>query len=168
MSHSLQLARQALLDPAGLSDNELQKILGGMLGKSVDDADLYFQTVRHEAWILEDGIIKEGEFDIERGVGVRAVSGEKTGFAYSDDILLPALEEAASAAGQIAHLGDTGQLQITTQLSPQTLYQADDPLTSIPELDKLQLLHRVEEEARKQDPKIQKSSLPCQAPMKLF
>ena len=156
MSTTIELARQALLDPAGLSDSELQSVLGGMLGKSIDDADMYFQTIRHESWILEDGIIKEGNFNIERGVGVRAVSGEKTGFAYSDDIVLPNLEQAANAAGQIADRGQNGQLKINSQLSSQTLYSVDDPLISVPELDKLQLLHRVEAEARKCDPNIKK------------
>src|SRR5688572_909363 len=102
MTNFLEIARRNLLEPAGLTDNQLQTILGTVLGHSIDNADLYFQSTYSEAWVLEDGIIKGGSYDIDRGVGVRAMSGEKTGFAYSDDIVMPALEQAASAARSIS------------------------------------------------------------------
>src|SRR5579871_1494561 len=111
MQQPLEIAHKLLLAPAGITDQQLQVILGRLLGKNIDNADLYFQAMRHESWILEDGIIKEGEYSIDRGVGVRAVSGEKTGFAYSDDILLPALEQAATAARGIARSGGEGQVK---------------------------------------------------------
>ena len=99
------------LEPAGLHEQHLNSTLGSMMHGSVDYADLYFQVSRQESWSLEDGIIREGSFNHTQGVGVRAVSGEKTGFAYSDELLLPALEQAASAAKAIARSGDSRSLQ---------------------------------------------------------
>ena len=97
MTDILLQAKQQLLAPAALDESHLQQILHGMLSHQVDAADLYFQSVRHEGWVLEDGIVKEGSYNADRGVGVRAISGEKTGFAYANDIALPALEAAANA-----------------------------------------------------------------------
>lgn len=94
----LDTANDILLSPTGLEVNDLQNVLDQMMGNSINRADLYFQTSRHETWVLEDGIVKEGNYNIEQGVGVRAVSGEKTGFSYSDEIVLPALNQAANAA----------------------------------------------------------------------
>ena len=90
----LAIARELILRPGGLDDARLDKALDLVMSSSVDAADLYFQLAREESWALEDGIVKEGSASIEQGVGVRALSGEKTGFAYSDEIVLPALEEA--------------------------------------------------------------------------
>ena len=87
-----------MLEPAGLDEGHLNKTLGSMMQGGVDYADLYFQVSRQESWTVEDRIIREGSFSLDQGVGVRAVSGEKTGFAYSDELLLPALEHAATAA----------------------------------------------------------------------
>src|SRR6185437_8786564 len=101
-SDPLRLAREGILAPAGLDDGRVERALAVVLGASVDAADLYFQLSREESWALEDGIVKEGSASIEQGVGVRALAGEKTGFAYSDEIILPALEEAARAARAIA------------------------------------------------------------------
>src|SRR5690606_32254273 len=99
------IARQDLLEPAGLTDNDLQTVLSNVLGHSIDNADLYFQSTYSETWVLEDGIVKGGSYNIDRGVGVRAMSGEKTGFAYSDDIVMPALDHAAAAARSISKSG---------------------------------------------------------------
>lgn len=151
----LDIAFHTLLEPAGLSDQKLQQVLGNVLGHAVDHADLYFQSSRHESWCLEDGIIKEGEYGIDYGVGVRAISGEKTGFAYSDDILLPALEEAAQAARSIALQGGHHRVQVWQR--PQTfplLYAAVDPLQSIPDAEKIALLKSLDAEARRVDPRI--------------
>src|SRR5579863_10295554 len=105
MNPSLHIAFDALLSPAGLTENALDRVLGKMMGKTIDYADLYLQTTHQESWILEDGLVKQGSFHIDRGVGLRAISGEKTGFAYSDDLQLPALEQAAQAARSIARQG---------------------------------------------------------------
>ena len=98
----LTIARELILRPGGLDDARLDSALSQVMSSSVDSADLYFQLSREESWALEDGIVKEGSASIEQGVGVRALAGEKTGFAYSDEIVLPALEEASRAARAIA------------------------------------------------------------------
>lgn len=103
--NALELARHSLLAPAGLEDRDLDRALRSLLRGGVDAADLYFQASRHEAWSLEDGIVKEGSHSIEQGVGVRALSGDRTGFAYSDEIVVPALMQAADAASAIARAG---------------------------------------------------------------
>lgn len=154
MTQSLDIAQRILLAPAGLTENHLQKVLGKVLGKTIDAADLYFQAASYEAWVLEDGIIKEGSYDIDRGVGIRAVSGEKTGFAYSDDILLPALEQAATAARSIVRQGSEGQLQAWKSVGDKMLYPSIDPLGTLIEHEKIALLHKVEAEARRYDPRI--------------
>src|SRR5690348_18391327 len=104
-SDPLSLARDLILKPSGLDDGRLDRIFGEVLAHSVDFADLYFQLAHQESWSLEDGIVKDGSASIEQGVGVRALAGEKTGFAYSDEIMLPALEEASRAARAIAVQG---------------------------------------------------------------
>lgn len=153
---TLETAHQILLTPTGLGDPELQRILSQILGHGVDQADLYFQSTQHESWLLEDGIIKEGGYGIDYGVGVRAISGEKTGFAYSDEIVLPALEEAASAARSIAHQGGQNRVQVWHKhLVAPRLYAGDNPLQSIADADKIALLHRVNQEARRADPRVQ-------------
>jgi len=98
----LELARDLILRPSGLDDGRLDRVFGEVLTHSVDFADLYFQLTHQESWSLEDGMVKDGSASIEQGVGVRALAGEKTGFAYSDEIVLPALEEASRAARAIA------------------------------------------------------------------
>ena len=98
----LKVARDLMLAPGGLDDRRLDRVFGEVLSHSVDFADLYFQHSQQESWSLEDGIVKDGSASIEQGVGVRALAGEKTGFAYSDEIVLPALEEASHAARAIA------------------------------------------------------------------
>lgn len=105
MNDPLKIAYANLLAPAGLDEQALQRILRNLLGQSVDSGDFYFESVRHEGWVLEDGIVKEGSYNHHKGVGIRAISGEKTGFAYSDDIQPHLLEQAAKAAKSIAHHG---------------------------------------------------------------
>ena len=102
---SFDFAQDVILRPSGLDEGRLQQVLDSVMSRGIDHADLYFQLSREESWALEDGIVKEGSASIEQGVGVRAMAGEKTGFAYSDEILLPALEEASGAARAIARSG---------------------------------------------------------------
>lgn len=152
---TLELASRILLEPANLNDSALERILGNVMGNSVDYADLYFQSSHQESWVLEDGIIKEGGFSIDYGVGVRAVSGEKTGFAYSDEIIIPALEQAAGAARSIAvQGGNTGVQAWHRHVTPKSLYSSEDPLKSLSDTDKISLLKRLDLAARKQDPRI--------------
>jgi TldD protein len=154
--NNLTLAREVLLEPAGLTEKQLHAVLGQLLGPSIDMADLYFQTIHSESWVLEDRIVKNGSFNIERGIGVRAISGEKTGFAYSDDIVLPALQSAASMAASIAKKGQHKRVSAWHESSsyPKPLYEPIDPILSLTEHEKLSLLHQVDEAARALDPRI--------------
>ncbi len=151
---SLERVSSLLLSPSGLDENDLQSVLDQLMGHAVDSADLYFQLSRHEAWVLEDGIVKEGSHNIEQGVGVRAISGEKTGFAYSDEIMLPALSEAAQAARAIASSGRQAQVQSWKKRSGHSLYLPVDPLQSLVAEDKIALLQKVDAYARKLDPRV--------------
>ncbi len=154
MMNNLQTAENILLAPSGMDVNDLQNVLDHMMGHSINRADLYFQTSRHESWMLEDGIVKEGSYNIEQGVGVRAISGEKTGFSYSDEIVLPALQQAATAAKTIARAGQETQVQAWQKQASSRLYLPDDPLASLSTDEKIDLLRQVDAEARKQDPRI--------------
>ena len=144
-----------MLEPAGLDEGHLNKTLGSMMRGGVDYADLYFQVSRQESWSVEDRIIREGSFSLDQGVGVRAVSGEKTGFAYSDELLLPALEHAATAARAIARQGDTQALQAWHRADAAPLYPAIDPTTSISDAQKTQLLGDIETATRELDNRIE-------------
>lgn len=158
MSHSDQAMAQAeslLLQPYGLDASALGKVFGQMGLHQIDDADLYFQYSRSEGWSLDEGIVKSGSFNIDQGVGVRAISGEKTAFAYSDDISLPALQDAASAVRAIATVGGQGTVpQLKGIALPQSLYVPDDPLASLPAQAKVELLQRLEAFARAADPRV--------------
>jgi TldD protein len=154
MTNFLEIARRDLLEPAGLTDNQLEHVLSGVLGSSIDNADLYFQSSYSESWVLEDGIIKGGSFNIDRGVGVRAMSGEKTGFAYSDDIVMPALEQAAHAARTISKTGGQQEVKSWKWSSGHELYLPSNPLASLSETDKVALMQRVDACARQADPRV--------------
>jgi TldD protein len=154
MQNALKLAEQALLDPTGLDEKQIAGLLDRLLAYKVDSADLYFQLSRHESWALEDGIVKDGNHSIEQGVGVRAVSGEKTGFAYSDEIVLPALTRASDMARAIARSGGQNGLKAWTPSAPQRLYQPLDPLPTLKDADKVKLLEKVDAEARRIDPRV--------------
>jgi len=150
----LEIARNRLFVPTGLEDSHLDEALGRLLTGGVDAADIYFQYVRHESWSLEDGMVKEGSHSIDQGVGVRAMSGDKTGFAYSDELLAPALMSVADAASAIARQGQTGSLQAWQAPVGRKLYPAIDPLTSLSDAAKVDLLQRVDQAARALDPRI--------------
>jgi TldD protein len=154
MNEPLALARRTLLEPGSLTERELEKVFGELMTGAVDYADLYFQYSRHESWSLEEGIVKSGSHNIEMGVGVRAVAGEKQGFAYSDEIALPALIEAASAARAISHHGASGRVAALQVRPGRALYRPDDPLASLADDVKVKLLEAVEREARAADPRV--------------
>ena len=155
MSSALDIATADLLEPGGLGETELQATLGQLMDRRLDLADMYFQATRFESWALEDGIVKEGSFNIDQGVGVRAVSGEKTGFAYSDEILLPALTQSAQAARAIAHdSGDGGAIQAWHRPNSRNLYASVDPLTSLTEQQRISLLESVDTFARGLDARV--------------
>ncbi|MFN6960707.1 MAG: metalloprotease TldD [Rhodocyclaceae bacterium] len=148
------IAEQHLLTPYDLTTGQLSAVFGELFGHSIDYADLYFQFSRSEAWSLEEGIVKSGSFNIEQGVGVRAVSGEKTAFAYSDDISLAALLDAARAVRAIAAAGGGSSLPLLGHHSVAPLYAPLDPLASLPAAEKVRLLERLESLARALDPRV--------------
>ena len=150
-----EIAEQTLLQPHGLAPHLLERVFGQIFGNHVDYADLYFQYARSEAWSLEEGIVKSGSFNIEQGVGVRTLSGEKTAFAYSDDISLAALQAAAGATRAIAA---SGAQRLTPLLKrgkqPRVLYAGNDPIASLEDTAKVKLLERLEAMARAADPRV--------------
>ena len=154
MSDRNTIACESLLAPAGIGSQELDRVMGQLMASNVDAADLYFQSTRYESWVLEDSIVKEGSYNIEQGAGLRAVAGEKTGFAYSDEIVMPALLEAAGAARSIARSGQQGSIQVRAGTGGLDLYGPIDPLASLDEAGKVDMLRRVDVEARRLDPRV--------------
>lgn len=145
---------KSLLSDSHIDDQILAKTLTSMMGRQVDYADLYFQASQNESWVLEDGIVKEGSYNIERGVGVRAISGEKTGFAYSDDINPEALQQAADAAKGIAEIGQGAVVKAFNHQPTIQIYQSVEPLGSLTQAQKIDLLHQVEAHARQVDSRV--------------
>ena len=159
----LAAARDNLLNPYGLDQTSLQQVLGQIMTHEVDFADLYFQYSRAESWQLEEGQVKSGSFSIEQGVGVRAVAEDKTAFAYTDDITLPALQQAAAATRAIANAGAQGRVEVPglahdaqgrLQLNRPSLYLPNDPLASLQDALKVALLEKLERIALSLDPRI--------------
>ncbi|ALM82061.1 metalloprotease TldD [Bordetella sp. N] len=153
---SLATAKSLLLDPWGLSEVDMARALGEIFTHKVDYADLYFQYTRSEGWSLEEGIVKTGSFSIGQGVGVRAISGEKTAFAYSDSLSPEALLSSARTVRSIARQG-AGKARVTAPADPGPgldLYPAIDPLLTLAAPDKVALLERIERMARARDPHV--------------
>ena len=147
-------ADSTLLAPYGLDAGGIERVFGQIMAHSVDYADLYFQYSRSEGWSLEEGMVKSGSFNIDQGVGVRAVSGEKTAFAYSDEISLPALESAAQATRSIARRGEQGATRVAARSRGRSLYLPEDPLKSLADVDKVKLLEKLERHARAIDTRV--------------
>jgi TldD protein len=152
----LATAQQLLLTPFGLDESHLSKALAEITAHRVDDADLYFQYTRSEGWSLEEGIVKTGSFSIDQGVGVRAVSGEKTAFAYSDDISEASLLDAARTVRSISSAGRTARVKTATRkiASSRSLYDGIDPISTLDSTAKVKLLEKVEKLARSRDPRV--------------
>lgn len=146
---------QNLLHASGLNLGVVENAIGSILTFQNDFADLYFQSSEHESWVLEDGIIKEGSYNIERGVGVRAVNGEKTGFAYSDELSESALDRACKAARTIASDGGKTKVAGLNYNAVKPMYSPDNPLTGLQEQEKIALLRQVDEYIRAQEPRAQ-------------
>jgi TldD protein len=154
-SEPIAIAQQTLLEPAGLATGDLDRVMQNLLGGGIDTADIYLQATRYESWGLEDGIVKEGTHSIDQGAGIRAVAGENTGCAYSDDITTSALMEAAKSARSIARRGDEGTRELGQTSRPPSLYLPIDPLRSLPEEEKIALLKRLDQECRAIDPRVE-------------
>src|SRR4051812_6893063 len=144
MNELLTQAEDRLLRPGGLSAGDLDRVFARLIGPSIDAADLYFQHSRSESWVLEDGIVKDGNHSIEQGVGVRALSGEKTGFAYSDEIVLPALLDAAGSARAIAQAGANGVGKPLAIATGRGLYPAIDPIETLSSEEKIGVLRELD------------------------
>lgn len=152
----LSVAKSLLLTPFGLDESHLIRALAEIKAHKVDEADLYFQYTRHEGWSLEEGIVKTGSFSIDQGVGVRAVSGEKTAFAYSDDISEASLLDAARTVRTISTAAQVRRAKVASKkiASSRTLYGGLDPIASLDSTAKVKLLERVEQLARAKDPRV--------------
>ena len=152
----LAVAKSLLLTPFGLDESHLARALAEIKAHKVDEADLYFQYTRSEGWSLEEGIVKTGSFSIDQGVGVRAVSGEKTAFAYSDDISEASLLDAARTVRSISTTVQAGRARVATKkIAPsRSLYHGLDPIASLDSTAKVKLLEKVEQLARAKDPRV--------------
>lgn len=153
--NTLEKASQIILEPSGISLIELENCMGQLLGASIDAGDIYLQTSHYESWVLEDGIVKDAGFNIEQGVGIRAISGEKTGFSYSDEITQHALREAVRNARAIASGRQDGRMACKATHSEVARYNDLDPLGSLTELEKIDLLRRLDREARALDSRVE-------------
>ena len=147
-------AQHSLLQPYSIETQHIEQVFASMMAHRLDYADLYFQYSRAESWSLEEGIVKSGSFNIDQGVGVRAVSGEKTAFAYSDDISLNALNSAAQATRAIAKQGGTQTAPLLRHGSRRAIYLPHDPIASLKDADKVAMLERIEGYARALDPRV--------------
>ncbi|MGI9304835.1 MAG: metalloprotease TldD [Gammaproteobacteria bacterium] len=155
MTTAIDIARERILSPSGLGDDDLGKVLAKLLRGPVDRGDLYFQLSRSESWSLEDGIVKDAAYRIDQGVGVRAIAGDKTGFAYSDEIVLAVLMKASTSARAIARGNKTGELRAWAPPTGHALYLPQDPLGTLTSEEKIELLQTLDAQTRRQDPRVQ-------------
>jgi TldD protein len=154
MTDALKQAERELLEPGGLDHRNLEQVLSNLMGPAVDSGDLYFQSTSHESWVLEDGLVRTGTHAVEQGVGIRAVSGEKTGFAYADEIIMPSLLQASGAARAIAREGRQGTVQAWRRRNTPPLYRHEDPIRAMGAAEKVDLLRQVDAYARSKDPRV--------------
>ena len=159
----LKQAQQRLLEPASLQLTDLHHCIGHMMHRQADDADLYFQHSMAESFVLEDGIVKEGHFSVDQGVGARVVHGEKTGFAFSDELNPAALQQAADAARSISRLGQDIQMKQPVAAGGHQLYDSANPIDSMATADKVAWLRRLDGWLREQEPDIRQVVLSLNA-----
>ena len=155
MNEVVATVEKQLLQAKGMSLSDIEHSIGTLLGREIDYGEVFIQSIRGESFGLEDGIVKDGSFGVEAGIGVRALAGEKTGFAYSEDIRLDGLQEAAKAAQSIAGAGAPRNLPSFRVGGYPSLYAAIDPISSLSDEEKVSLLQRVDQVARAQDPRVQ-------------
>jgi TldD protein len=151
---ALALVERQMLVPAGFGLDELDVALGRLMSRQLDYADLYFQSTRYESWTVEDGIVKDGVYSVDQGVGVRAISGEKTGFAYSDQLDVEALADAVDAARGISRANGSGRIRVPERAGARNLYPAVDPCISLADADKIALLTDIDARTRALDERI--------------
>ena len=154
--HLLQLAQQAILTPANIQNSDIEKLMNHLLSADVDAADIYFQSSHSESWVLEGGIVKEGHHSIEQGAGVRAVSGEKTGFAYSDRLEIPVLFDAINNVKAITRQGQNAQVNLKAiEQNTRLLYPVLNPLKSLEDQQKIDFLKQIDSQTRALDSRIE-------------
>ncbi len=153
MTHFLT-AQEILLTPANLTVHHLEEVLAKGLGHSIDASDVYLQYSQSESWMLEDGIVKEGNFQVDRGFGLRVLSGEKMGFAYADTIALEALQQAVGSARSIVQRGQQGQTALGQYQVMPALYDVHNPIDTLTATDKVSLLRKIDAMTRKKDPRV--------------
>jgi TldD protein len=151
---SFAIARELLLEGAGLELAALDRALSAAMVRKLDYVDLYLQLTRYETWTVEDGIVKEGAYSVDQGIGVRAISGERTGFAYSDELDEASLTDAVVAARGIARAGGGSQKIIARAASHRPLYPSGDPLRSMTDGDKVALLAELDARVRAMDKRV--------------
>jgi TldD protein len=155
MNSSFKIAEKILLEPVGLTEQQLHRVLAQTFGAGIDNSDMYLQYAQTESWEIEEGIIKNGSFNIDQGVGIRAISGDKTGFAYADDLAISVMEDAALSARSIANSGKTGSICAKSNTNPKhQLYPALNPINSLSEDEKIFLLKEIDAVARKSDSRV--------------
>ena len=159
MATAIELVQDHLLTPNDLALNEIERALGGLNVTGVDLADLYFESSHAESWTLEDGIVREGSHSIDQGVGVRAISGEKTGFAYSDELALPALNNAVAAARAITHHGQSQTISLAGADHVPRHYMKDDPIGLVSADRKLDFLRSLDQRVRAADTRVEEVSV---------
>ncbi|WP_264435639.1 metalloprotease TldD [Coxiella endosymbiont of Dermacentor marginatus] len=154
MSDLIQIATDSLLKPFNLNANNLEKIVGRVMGPSIDSADIFLQSIQEESWVLEEGIVKEGDFAINQGFGLRVISGEKTSFAYADDINAKALLRAAHSAKSISYFGGSILIDTLHKASIKPLYSPINPINSMTTMEKVELLKCIDQYTRAKDPHV--------------
>ncbi len=154
IDNNLELARQTLLEPAELDELSIGRILGQLHADHIDLADLYFESTSSESWSLEDGIVKSGSYNTSQGVGIRVVCGDKTGFAYTDEIDKSALSIAATNARSITSQGQSGDIKSSFAPAGTRLYPAINPINSLEDASKVDLLNRINTHTRSLDPRV--------------
>ena len=159
MTDLTKIAAKSLLSDTNLDEHKIENVLGQVMTSSVDAADVYLQSTQEESWFLEDGIVKEGDFSIDRGFGLRVISGEKSGFAFADDIDFKVLKQAANSAKRIVHSGQQGSLAVFRHQGIHPLYPDINPLNSISESDKVDFLLKLDAVARRLDPRVKEVML---------
>ncbi len=152
---ALQLVKQAILAPTGLQENDIHRTMDQLISGAIDDGDIYFQSSHYESWVLEDGIIKEGSHNIEQGAGVRALSGEKTGFAYSDKIEVAELLAATKNVKAIARQGQSAKIALPSKITYPQLYNPVNPLSSLSDQEKVDFLRKIDSQTRQLDTRIE-------------
>jgi len=153
-----QLSNKLILDPAGISHDNLSIIMNKIHNKNIDYADLYFQYSKNEFWSLEDGQVKNGSYSIDQGVGIRSVSEEKTAFTYSDDISLSVLNDSLKIISSIEKQGQSVSMPAPKKPSREKIYTNNDPLVGLDSQKKIDLLEKIESIAKLIDKRVIKVS----------